>query len=100
VRDVLSRKTLAATAILTGKMKVEGDKMTLLKHTSAHRALVACAAALDTEFPSGRTLVHRGPFMLSQRARPHALDLGDDRGGRATIAGSARSDPRTRARRS
>ena len=50
--DVLSRKTLAATAILTGKMKVEGDKMTLLKHTAAHRALVACAAALDTEFPS------------------------------------------------
>jgi len=51
-RDVLTRKTLAATAILTGKMKVEGDKMTLLKHTAAHRALVACAAAIDTEFPS------------------------------------------------
>jgi putative sterol carrier protein len=51
-RDVLSRKTLAATAILTGKMKVEGDTMTLLKHTAAHRALVACAAALDTEFPT------------------------------------------------
>jgi putative sterol carrier protein len=51
-RDVLSRKTLAATAILTGKMKIDGDKMTLLKHTAAHRALVACAAALDTEFPS------------------------------------------------
>jgi putative sterol carrier protein len=50
--DVLSRKTLAATAILTGKMKVEGDKMTLLKHTAAHRALIACAASLDTEFPS------------------------------------------------
>ena len=51
-RDVLSRKTLAATAILTGRMKVDGDKMTLLKHTAAHRALVSCAAALDTEFPS------------------------------------------------
>jgi len=51
-RDVLSRKTLAATAILTGKMKVEGDRMTLLKHTAAHRALVSCAAALDTEFPA------------------------------------------------
>jgi putative sterol carrier protein len=51
-RDVLSRKTLAATAILTGKMKVEGDTMTLLKHTAAHRALVACAAAIDTEFLS------------------------------------------------
>lgn len=51
-RDVLGRKTLAATAILTGKMKVEGDTMTLLKHTAAHRALVSCAAALDTEFPT------------------------------------------------
>jgi putative sterol carrier protein len=51
-KDVLSRKTLAATAILTGKMKVQGDRMTLLKHTAAHRALIACAAALDTEFPS------------------------------------------------
>jgi putative sterol carrier protein len=50
-KDVLSRKTLAATAILTGKMKVEGDRMTLLKHTAAHRALISCAAALETEFP-------------------------------------------------
>lgn len=51
-RSVLSRKTLAATAILTGQMRVEGDRMTLLKHTAAHRALIACAAALETEFPS------------------------------------------------
>ena len=50
-QDVLGRKTMAATAILTGKMKVDGDKMTLLKHTAAHRALIACAAAIDTEFP-------------------------------------------------
>ena len=49
-RDVLSRKTLAATAILTGKMKVEGDTMTLLKHTAAHRALISCAASIDTKF--------------------------------------------------
>jgi len=51
-RDILERKTLAATAILSGKMKVDGDKMTLLKHTAAHRALVACASAIDTEFPA------------------------------------------------
>lgn len=49
-RDVLSRKTLAATAILTGRMKIDGDKMTLLKHTAAHRALISCAAAIDTDF--------------------------------------------------
>jgi putative sterol carrier protein len=52
-KDVLERRTLAATAILTGKMKVEGDTMTLLKHTAAHRALVACAAAIDTDFAAG-----------------------------------------------
>jgi len=51
-KEILERKTMAATAILTGKMKIEGDKMTLLKHTAAHRALVACAAAIDTEFPA------------------------------------------------
>lgn len=49
-RDIFERRSLAATAILTGKMKVEGDKMTLLKHTAAHRALVTCASAIDTEF--------------------------------------------------
>ena len=49
-KDVLERKTMAATAILTGKMKVEGDKMTLLKHTAAHRAMVSCCSAIDTDF--------------------------------------------------
>ena len=51
-REILERKTMAATAILTGRLKVDGDKMTLLKHTAAHRSLVACAAALDTEYPA------------------------------------------------
>jgi putative sterol carrier protein len=51
-KDILDRKTLAATAILTGKLKVDGDKMTLLKHTAAHRSLISCAAALDTEYPA------------------------------------------------
>lgn len=50
-RDILERKTMAATAILTGKMSVEGSKMTLLKHTSASRALIHCTASVDTEFP-------------------------------------------------
>ena len=49
-QDILARKTLAATAILTGRMKIDGDRMTLLKHTAAHRALISCAAALDTEY--------------------------------------------------
>jgi putative sterol carrier protein len=50
-RDILERRTLAATAILTGKMHVDGAKMTLLKHTSANRALVHCTASVDTVFP-------------------------------------------------
>lgn len=47
-REILERRTLAATAILTGRMKVEGDKMTLLRHTSAHRALIHCVSSVDT----------------------------------------------------
>jgi len=47
-RAILERKMLAATAILTGKLHAEGDKMTLLKHTAAHRALVHCVASVDT----------------------------------------------------
>ena len=43
-------QTMAATAILTGRMKVRGDKATLLRHISAHRALIHCAASLDTRF--------------------------------------------------
>jgi putative sterol carrier protein len=49
-REILERKTLAATAILTGKMKVDGGKMTLLKHTAANRALIHCTASVDTQF--------------------------------------------------
>jgi putative sterol carrier protein len=49
-RDILQRKTLAATAILTGKLRVEGEKMTLLKHTAANRALIHCTASLDTDW--------------------------------------------------
>ncbi len=49
-KDILERKTLAATAILTGKMKVDGGKMTLLKHTAANRALIHCTASVETEF--------------------------------------------------
>ncbi len=50
-REILERKTLAATAILTGKMRVEGEKLTLLKHAGANRALIHCTASVPTEFP-------------------------------------------------
>ena len=51
-RDVLERRTLAATAILRGKMKVDGDRLTLLKHAGANRALLHCTASVPTEFPA------------------------------------------------
>jgi len=51
-REILERRTLAATAILTGKMKVEGNKLTLLKHAGANRALIHVTATVPTEFPS------------------------------------------------
>jgi putative sterol carrier protein len=47
-QSILERRMMAASAILTGKLAVEGDKMKLLKHTAAHRALVYCAASVDT----------------------------------------------------
>ena len=53
-REILERRTLAATAILTGRMKVEGDKLTLLKHAGANRALIHCVASVPTEFTPAR----------------------------------------------
>jgi len=50
-REILSGTTLAASAILTGKMRVEGNTIALLKHAGAHRSLVHCVASLDTRFP-------------------------------------------------
>jgi len=47
-REILERKTMAATAILTGKLHVEGERMQLLKHTAANRALIHCTASVDT----------------------------------------------------
>ena len=52
-RDILEGRAIAATAILTGKMKVEGDKMALLRHTAAHKSLIHCTASVETEFPKG-----------------------------------------------
>jgi len=50
-REILEGRTLAATAILTGKLKAEGDTLRLLKHAGAHRSLIHCAGTVPTEFP-------------------------------------------------
>ena len=51
-RDILERRTLAATAILTGAMKAEGDTIRLLRFAGAHRSLLHCAASVETAFPA------------------------------------------------
>ena len=51
-REILDRRTLAAAAILTGRLKVEGDTIALLRHAGANRALIHCVASVATEFPS------------------------------------------------
>jgi putative sterol carrier protein len=49
-REIFEGRTLAATAILTGKMKAEGDTLRLLKFAGAHRSLIHCAASVPTSF--------------------------------------------------
>lgn len=50
-REILGGKTLAATAILMGKMKVEGNAVALLKHAGAHRSLMHVVSSIDTRYP-------------------------------------------------
>jgi putative sterol carrier protein len=50
-REILEGRMLAAAAILTGKMKVEGDTIALLRHAGANRALIHCTASVATAFP-------------------------------------------------
>lgn len=52
-KEILERRTLAATAILTGKLRVEGEMLTLLKHAGASRALIHCTASVPTAFGPG-----------------------------------------------
>jgi putative sterol carrier protein len=49
-REILEGRALAATAILTGGMKVEGEKLKLLRYAGAHRSLIHCAASVPTDF--------------------------------------------------
>jgi putative sterol carrier protein len=50
-REILERRTMAAAAILTGRMRVEGDKLALLTQAGASRALIHCVASVPTQFP-------------------------------------------------
>lgn len=51
-REILERRTLAAAAIPTGRMRVEGDKLALLRHAGANRALIHVVASVPTVFPA------------------------------------------------
>lgn len=50
-REILDRKTLAAAAILTGRMRVDGERLTLLRHAGASRALIHVVASVPTAYP-------------------------------------------------
>ena len=50
-RDILEGRALAVTAILGGHLKVRGDRIKLLQHVAAQRALLHCVSALDTAYP-------------------------------------------------
>jgi len=52
-KDILEGRTLAATAMLAGRLRVRGDRMKLLQHVAAQRALLHCVGSLDTEYPAG-----------------------------------------------
>lgn len=49
-REILEGRALAATAILAGKMRAEGNTLRLLKSAGAHRSLIHCAASIPTSF--------------------------------------------------
>ncbi|MCP3977893.1 MAG: hypothetical protein GY716_00995 [bacterium] len=49
-REVLERRLPAPAAIMSGRVAVEGDKMRLLRHTAAARAMLDCAASIDTDW--------------------------------------------------
>lgn len=51
-KDILDGKALAATAILSGKLRVRGDRMALLKYAAANRALLHCVGAMETVYPA------------------------------------------------
>jgi putative sterol carrier protein len=50
-REILEGRTLAATALLAGTLKAEGDVLRLLRFAGAHRSLIHCAASVATRFP-------------------------------------------------
>ena len=50
-REILERRTMAAAAMLTGRLRVEGDKLTLLRHAGASRALIHVVSSVPTRFP-------------------------------------------------
>jgi putative sterol carrier protein len=51
-KDILEGKTAAPTALLTGHLKLRGDRFKLLQHVAAQRALLHCVASLDTAYPA------------------------------------------------
>jgi putative sterol carrier protein len=51
-RKVLEKKLDPIRGIMTGQLKLKGNKIAILKAPKAATELVACATRLDTEWPS------------------------------------------------
>jgi putative sterol carrier protein len=51
-RKVLEKKLNPIQGIMSGQLKLKGNKMAILKAPKAATELVACATRLDTEWPS------------------------------------------------
>ncbi len=51
-RKILSGGLDPIMAVMLGKLRVAGDKSVVLRHAKAAKAMVACAAAVETEWPA------------------------------------------------
>ena len=51
-RKVLAGTLDPVTALMLGKLRVTGDRSVVLRHAKAAKAMVACAASVETAWPA------------------------------------------------
>lgn len=51
-RKILGGTLDPITAVMLGKLRVGGDKSAVIRHARAAKAMVACAAGVETEWPA------------------------------------------------
>lgn len=55
-RAILGGQLDPIMAVMLGKLRVAGDKSVVLRHAKAAKAMVACAASVETEWPAATVL--------------------------------------------